>query len=76
MKFEEKEKLTRQGTLHGATKERQGNILDFYDTPEEAHAVYCRHKEGYAKELSSKWAGKIDDRVIEYLENFKVKNQE
>lgn len=48
--------------------------LGFYDTPEEAHAVYKKHKEEYAKELALKWEGKIDDRVIDYLENFKVKS--
>lgn len=48
--------------------------LGYYDTPEEAHAVYKIHKEAYAKELAKRWEGRIDDRVIEYLENFKIKS--
>lgn len=46
--------------------------LGYYDTAMEAFLQYKKCKEGSAKELASRWEGKVDDRVIEYLHNFTV----
>lgn len=67
-------KNAKDGYIARCHRGKVREYLGYYDTPEEAHAAYKIHKEKYAKELAAKWAGKIDDRVIEYLENFRVKN--
>ena len=51
-------------------KERE--YLGYYSTAEEAFHHYKVAKEKSAKELASRWENKIDDRVIDYLNNFKV----
>lgn len=46
--------------------------LGYYNTPQEAYKKYVVAKEAGAKRLSQRWEGKLDDRVIEALMNFKV----
>lgn len=37
--------------------------LGYFNTPEQAHAVYKQFKEALCKETAAKWYGKIDQRV-------------
>jgi len=46
--------------------------LGFYDTPEEAFAVYKEAKEKAARVLAGMWEGRLDHRVIESLHKFTV----
>lgn len=71
-----KEITYKTGYIARCNKGKVREYLGYYDTPEEAHAVYKAHKEAYARELACKWDGKIDSRVIDYLANFKIRNQE
>ena len=68
-----KETSYKTGYIARCNKGSVREYLGYYDTPEEAHEVYKMHKVMYARELARKWEGKIDSRVIEYLENFVVK---
>lgn len=48
--------------------------LGFYQTPEEAVEVYYKEKVKVAKRLAEIWKGRVDDRVIDRLNNFKIED--
>lgn len=47
-------------------------FLGSFKTEDEAYEVYKSSKESYVKEVADKYKGKIDHRVYEYLNNFKL----
>jgi hypothetical protein len=51
---------------------RKQVFLGNYSTLETAFAAYKKAKEAMAKQLATKWAGMVDDRVITALNNFEV----
>lgn len=46
--------------------------LGYFTTPEAAFAAYKIAKEAYAKQLAIKYAGFVDPRVVDALNNFEV----
>lgn len=46
--------------------------LGYFSNPEEAFQAYKVAKETLAKQLALKWLGKVDNRVIDALNNFTV----
>ena len=47
-------------------------FLGSFKTEDEAYEAYKSSKESYVKEVADKYKGKIDHRVYEYLNNFKL----
>lgn len=60
----------KEGYIARCTIGKEREYLGYYDNAEEAFYQYKEAKEKAAKLLASKWENKIDDRVIEYLNNF------
>ena len=62
----------KEGYIARCVTGKEREYLGYYDTAEEAFYRYKVAKEKSARELASRWENKIDNRVIEYLNNFKV----
>ena len=48
--------------------------LGYFDTPQEAFAVYKPFKEALCKELALKWQSEIDERLFNAMMNWSVKD--
>ena len=59
-----------------ATCNRDGKsvYLGVFTSPEEAFSAYKKEKEDFAKVLAGRWKGIVDDKVIEKLMEFEVKD--
>lgn len=62
----------KDGYIARCTIGKEREYLGYYNSPETAFYHYKEAKEKAAKHLASLWENKIDDRVIEYLNNFVV----
>ena len=63
-------KGAKEGYIARCHSEGVRQYLGYYDTPLEAYLAYREAKIRAAKELTSKWQGQVDNRVIEALLKF------
>lgn len=45
--------------------------LGYFDSPKEARQAYLTRKESYVREKALEWKGRVDDRVVDKLMNWK-----